>query len=425
MQVYLNLLRHNRNYARLWGASAVSLLGDWFNTIVLLALVAQVTEGSGLAVSGFLLARAVPPVIVSPIAGVLADRFNRKHLMIVADLLRASVVLSFLLVIHNPERLWLVYCLTVAQFSLTALFDPARAAIVPNLIPQKQLVQATTLDSITWSFMLAAGGIIGGAVAALIGITGALLIDAGTFIVSALLVSSIRLETQNTDRVQHKKAPSQTHMLVDGLRYAIQHPAQTVNILVKAGGHIGSTEAISTIFATQLFVMGEGGATSLGILCGASGLGAIMGPLLLNRFNDNRVKTMQRLITLGFVSIVLGWLLMGSAANLWLVAAALCLRAMGASANWTYSSVIIQKTIPDAYLGRMFALDMIAYQLMATLSTALTGVLIDLVGPADIRLLALGFGIAALLPLGLWQLAMRHPSLRDTSQPIPGVAGTD
>jgi MFS family permease len=107
MNAYWQLVRRNPGYARLWLAAAVSLLGDWFNTIVLLALVSRFTEGSGVAISVFLLARTVPPLLIGPYAGVLADRFNRKYLMIAADLLRAAVVLGFLAATRIPTPdLW-------------------------------------------------------------------------------------------------------------------------------------------------------------------------------------------------------------------------------------------------------------------------------------------------------------------------------
>ena len=97
MGLYIRLLRNNRDYTKLWLAGAVSQMGDWFNVIVLLSLVSKYTNGSGLAVSLFLLARIIPPLLVTPYAGVLADRLNRKTILIVTDVLRTVIVLMFLL----------------------------------------------------------------------------------------------------------------------------------------------------------------------------------------------------------------------------------------------------------------------------------------------------------------------------------------
>src|SRR5258706_9694825 len=119
--MYTELLRKNPSYLRLWMAQAVSLLGDWFTTIALSALVAHYTNGSGVAVSLLLLSRIIPQLAVGPLAGVLVDRLNRKHLLIFSDMLRTGIVLMFL-TITGPDRLWLIYILSALQFSLSALF---------------------------------------------------------------------------------------------------------------------------------------------------------------------------------------------------------------------------------------------------------------------------------------------------------------
>ncbi len=123
MQQYLRILSAYPDFRRLWLANVISLTGDWFNTIVMSALVVRYSPGSeGTAISLLLLARFVPPMIISPMAGVLIDNLNRKHLLIASNLLRALVVLSFLLVIENPALLWVVYLLNIVQFILGAVF---------------------------------------------------------------------------------------------------------------------------------------------------------------------------------------------------------------------------------------------------------------------------------------------------------------
>lgn len=144
MAGYIQLLRKNPNFAWLWYAQVISLAGDWFNTIVLLALVAEYSGNSGLAVSGFLLARFAPPMLVSPFTGVLVDRFDRKRLLIMSDVARALIVLLYLVVLaQGASALWLLYVLTVLQFGFSGLFEPGRNAILPSLLPQHDLVDAT------------------------------------------------------------------------------------------------------------------------------------------------------------------------------------------------------------------------------------------------------------------------------------------
>src|SRR5918911_3714236 len=129
---YLELLRTNRNFRQLWLGQVVSQMGDWFDTIALYTIVLNLT-GSGRAVGLVLVARFVPSFIVGPLSGVVADRFSRRTIMIVSDLLRAAVVLGFLFV-RRADQMWLVYTLTVLQLIFSTFFEPAKTAAIPSLV---------------------------------------------------------------------------------------------------------------------------------------------------------------------------------------------------------------------------------------------------------------------------------------------------
>lgn len=407
MQPYIKLMVNNRDYSKLWLASAVSQMGDWFNVIVLLALVSEYSGGSGLAVSFFMLARIIPPLLITPYAGVLADRLNRKTIMIVTDILRAIIVLLFLFA-TGSENLGLIYMLTVAQFSMSAIHDPAKSAILPNLVKRDDIIVANTIGSITWSSMLALGALVGGIVAGALGVTVALLIDALTYLIAAILTHGIGGYTHNPSvkpTVKQQK-PSQ---ILEGIRYAKARPQVAITLLVKAGGSLGSTDTIMTLFATQIFVtMHSSGEASLGLLYGATGVGAVFGPLLLNRFHDGTPRRMQQAILIGFGLIVGGWALLSQATALWLVAFGLGFRAMGGSANWTYSSAMLQQTVADDYMGRMFSLEILIMQIVAVISTVGTGLLVDLLGVDQIHTVTFIIAGLNLIPLASWWWLTTH-----------------
>src|SRR5574339_1105064 len=153
MSNYLSFLRLRSRFRALWLAQVISLTGDWFNTIASVIIVNRYSA-SGLALGGLFIARALPPFLLGPMAGVIADRFDRRKVLVLSDVLRAVIVLGFLLV-DRPERLWLLYVLTVLQFSVSTFFEQARAALVPALVEDAELLTANTLSSITWSAMLA------------------------------------------------------------------------------------------------------------------------------------------------------------------------------------------------------------------------------------------------------------------------------
>ena len=399
---YVRLLQENREFAKLWASQVVSLIGDWFSLVALAALIAAYTRGTdyeGFAVSGYLLARLIPPVIVSFFGGVLIDRFNRKWIMAASDVGRGIVVL-LLLFANDPSLLWLIYLLTILQFGLSAVFEPARNAIMPSLLRPEDLVLGNTLSSVTWSVMLAAGAILGGVVASAFGITVALIVDALTFFISGLIV--MQINPTYAPKAKHDDEVNEDRSFWEGIRYLRQRPQAQAAIIVKTINHIGSIDTIMILLATSMFVVGTDGTISLAVLWFAFGIGAILGPFVLNRFTDNSPSSLRRLIIIGFVTVTIGWLAVGFAPNLWLLALAVGVRAIGGSINWTYSSVLVQKCVDDEYLGRMFSLDMMGFQLFSGISVLVTGLVIDSVGTEFLQQIAIGTGILTIPSLLLW-----------------------
>ncbi|MGH9902669.1 MAG: MFS transporter, partial [Pyrinomonadaceae bacterium] len=216
---YVELLRRNRNFRQLWLGQVVSQLGDWFDTIAVYTLVLQLT-GSGRAVGLVLVARFLPSVVIGPLSGVVADRFDRRTIMIASDLLRAVVVLGFLFV-RRPDQMWLVYALTVIQLALSTFFEPAKTAAIPSIVSARELVPAATIASVTWSAMLTLGAAIGGVVAGTFGTDAAFVIDSLTYLVSAALVARVRLPRRarrEKGRLTLGKALGITDT-IEGMRY--------------------------------------------------------------------------------------------------------------------------------------------------------------------------------------------------------------
>jgi MFS family permease len=345
-----------------------------------------------------------------PLTGVIADRLNRKHLLIASDLARALIVMGYLVAMATGS-LALVYALVIAQSALMALFDPAKSALLPGVVPPQDLVRANTLESITWSAMLALGAMAGGLVAGAFGTTTALLFDAATFVISALLISGITL-TQAVHRAPATTGGGQGRGFRAGLRYARGRPGILTTLFVKAGSAFASTETLLTVVASALFVQaGVNQEARLGLLYAMVGIGAVAGPLLFNRWNTGTIHRMRWLILLGFLIEVAGWLLLGASTALLLVGVAFLVRSMGSSVNWTYSSVILQKSTEPEYLGRVFSLDFLVFQAMAATGTLFTGLLIDGLGPERFTTIALIFAVLAVLPVLAWGMVLRRQSV--------------
>lgn len=425
---YIRLLRSNTDFTKLWAAQVISLLGDWFNTIVISALIVVYTDGTsyqGVAVSGYLIARLIPPLLMRPWTGVLADRFDRKRLLIISDVLRSFAVIGLLFATQGREYLPLIYIFIVIQFLVSSIFEPARNAIMPSVLYRDQLVLGNTLSSITWSAMLAIGAIIGGIVAELFGTQVALLIDALTFLVSAGIVMTLIVpETPRSEIGQEARVvvDKSKRTFMEGMGYLMKHPATAAAIFVKAGLSIGSVDAVLIIYGTKIFVMGEQGTTSMAIFWAAFGIGAVIGPIITNRFHDGSVRKLRYLVTVGFIMVVFGWLFWGLAVSFELAILAVILRAMGGSVNWAYSSIIIQKIVPDEYLGRMFSLDFAGFEFVQGISAITIGLLIDSVGSQNIQVIVMGTAFFALPPLFIWMWAVKKLEHLESQNIIPTVS---
>jgi MFS family permease len=413
MQQYLILLRARPQFCKLWIAAVVSFAGDWFNTIASIILVTRYTD-STVAVGALFVARSLPPFLLSPIAGVIADRFSRKMVLITTDILRFFIVLGFLFV-NEPKDAWLIYALTISQFVVSSFFEPARAAILPGLVQgSTELITANTLSSITWSAMLTLGAAMGGLVAGFFGVPTALIIDAASFLLSAYFIWSVQTVPLGTSVGDEETGWQE---MIDGYRYVRQHRRTALTATVKAFTQIGSPDIMIAVYAAHIFPLGEDGALALGLLYAAAGFGAISGPLIANLFTDGTTRLLQNSISVAFVVVGLGWLLFGWAPSLPIALFAMWLRHTGGSTNWTYSTVLLQVRVPDKYLGRVFAFDFALFTLSMAVSVWLSGLLMDNLG-LEPRTLSYMLAVGSVLPLLPWILLTRTDPLRHAAAEV-------
>ena len=124
-------------------------MGDWFDTIAVYTIALRLT-GSSRSVALIMVARFLPTVVLGPGAGVIADRFSRRSIMIASDIMRAIVVLGFLFV-RRPDQMWLVYVLTVFQLAFSTFFEPAKTAAIPSIVSDRELVPANAIETALWA----------------------------------------------------------------------------------------------------------------------------------------------------------------------------------------------------------------------------------------------------------------------------------
>ncbi len=405
---YLELLRGNRDFRLLWLGQVVSQLGDWFNTIALYALVLEVTGGSGRAIGLVLVTRFLPTVVLGPFAGVIADRFDRRTVIILSDLARALVVLGFLF-IRRPEQLWMVYALSVLQLSLSTFFEPARSAALPSVVSDRELVTANTISSITWSAMLTLGAAVGGLIAGWFGLRAAFILDSLSYLASAALIASLRLPKREP-REKQKLTLSRALGVADtleGFRYVRTRPRVLALMMVKpAWGVGGGILTLLTVFGERIFSVGGRAAGGIGVLFAARGIGTAVGPLVTRRLAGETRSRMQKAIGVSFIIAGAFYAAFGVATNFPLALLLLAVAHMGGSMLWVSSTTLLQTAVEDAFRGRVFAAEMMLLTLMLALSNYATGEALDRFGLSP-RLVTFAIGIFFMLPGVVWLLTER------------------
>lgn len=375
---YMELLRSNGNFRLLWLGQVVSQLGDWFNTIAVYTLIINLT-GSKSALGLLLVTRFLPTIFLAPLAGVVADRFNRRTLMIASDVLRALVVLGFLF-IRRPEQLWMVYALTVLQLALSSFFEPAKSASVPSVVSARELLPANAIASVTWSAMLTLGAAVGGVVTGSFGTDAAFIIDSFSYLLSAVFIFRLRLPKRPPrpkTRLTLAKALGIADMRA-GLSYVRTRPRILALMLVKPSwGLGGGILTLLAVFGESVFRMGDNAARGIGVLYAARGVGTGLGPLIARRLGGESKRSMETIIGLSFFVGGTFYMAFGASTNFLLALLFLGLAHMGGSVLWVYSTTLLQGAVVDEFRGRVFAAELALITATLALSNFLTGEALD------------------------------------------------
>jgi len=410
---YLRLVRGNRNFRRLWLAQIVSEIGDWFYTLSIYTLLLQLT-GRASSVALALVLQVLPQTLVGPTAGVVNDRLRRKHVMIAADLVRVVVVLAMLLV-RSRSMVWLVYPLLLAETIMAAFFEPARSSVIPNIAAKGEVLIANTLSSATWSVNLLIGASVGGLVAAFFGRDAVFILNALSFLASAVLLAGMRFAEPHAEAA----APLRPRDLVDfspvleGIRYIRNQRTLLPTVFAKAGElMIGPSWVIFTVMGAHEFAVhwrnvdaARGAMLGMSILLGGRGLGALVGPLISARWAGRSDRRLQLGILFGYLTIAVGYGTLGFSRTVWMAAACAMLAHMGGSTVWVFSTTLLQLHTDDRFRGRVFSADLGFSMLTIAAGAYLCGRLLD--ARVTARTVATYTGLVMLIPAALWALAMR------------------
>jgi MFS family permease len=396
------LLTRNPQFRRLWIAQVVSQLGDWFNAVAVYALLLDLT-GSATLVAVMMIVQLLPIALVSPLAGAVVDRMSRRTLMIAADLARA-VLFAGLVFVRSADDIWLAFLLVTFGVIATAFFEPARTAMLPDVVPREHLITANALSAATWAVMLAIGASVGGAITVLVGRNAAFICNGLSFLASAAALRGLHVhETHHIGDAATKDV-----RVRDGLRYVRNHPSTMALLSIKGVWAIaGGMMLLLTVFGQRVFAAphADTAARGIGVLFAARGVGAICGALVARGVQGFDARRLRNLMPWGYGLAAVGYLVLAAAPTLTIAALAVVWAHLFGTMLWVVSTVLLQLTVEARVRGRIFALELALHTFVSAAAILLTGIGLDRLNLPP-RTLATGIGAFFLLPAIGWGAAL-------------------
>jgi MFS family permease len=369
---YLDLVRYNHNYRKLWLSQVVSNFGDWFGLLAVYALIVDYSD-SELVLGALIVVKMISFALFSPLAGYISDRYDRRTLMIACDLFRAIVVLGFLF-IGAPGMLWMAFALTALQMMGSAVFEPAKSSSIPNVTSGEELVYANILSNMSWSVIFTTGMGIGGLATAYFGRDAVFVTNALTYVISAWFIFSAAIPHLR-DSVQMEALSNPFRGIKDGLGYLFNSPHILRPSLAKGSFSImlGGLVYLLILLSEDVLLMGSVG---IGLLYSCRGLGTAVGPVMIRVFFKDESNWIR---ATGFAMIIAGgaYIVVGMSGILPVMLIFVFLAHCGSGANWVMSTVLIQKRAPDAFRGRIFSSEWLWLTVCESVSVVIAAVLLE------------------------------------------------
>ena len=399
----MNILTHyakiiaNRTYFPLWLGQLVSNFGDTVNYIALVVLVYKLT-GSGLAVSITVVFEIIPVLLLAPIAGVIIDRFPRKAILILSDLIRAALALTLVF----ADSVWQVYIVATLLTAASVFFNPTLQAIIPNVVDKASLL---TANSVSWTtgrlVQIIASAIAGGLIAA-IGTGPAFGVNALSFLFSAYMISrlSIPPHVGQIERANKRGLDGWLNDAKDGFNYVRNDRFLSRLLILQALASfaVGATGALLVVLAERHLQLPPEGFAWLLL---AIGVGALLGPIFLGSFTQNYRNI--RLLFVPYIIRGIGDILIAVVTPLPLAMLILFVYGLNTSTGMVIYNSLMQSQVPEQVRGRVFTLMDVVWNLMRLISLGIGGILVDFWGVQTVYYiggtLLLGAGVFGLLLL--------------------------
>ena len=374
---YIEFFLSNKKFRRLWAASVISLLGEWFNTIALFFLILEYS-GSEFLLGVLFSVRMALFAISQPINGLLADRISRKKLMLWANLMQVFLALSFLMV-DGKEDMWWLIAVSGLMMLLHGVYVTAERAALPNIVDETDLITANAIDSASWSTALCIGAMLGGITVSIWGTDMAFIIDSYTFLISSLLLIPLTFEQKFDESTQGPFVKTALSNIKTGWS-RIYHDKKLLRIVFAKSSWNLAGAGLAGVFLVLAggSLTGYGAAFGFGLFFFARGIGTGIGPLMARALFKDKSRWPSVIGILVSISGVF-YLLVGLTLEIYLpLTVCLIILAHAASGgNWVLSTVLTQMWVEDEIRGRVFSIDMLILGSTAALSTSVAGFLVE------------------------------------------------
>jgi MFS family permease len=407
------------NFRNLWIGQTISQIGDGLTNLAVLIVINSLT-GSTAAVATMTIAIALPQLLFGLLAGVFVDRWDRKRIMIVSDVLRGVMVLGFILV-RRPEDVWFFYVIGFLQAAVGTFFDPAKSALMPAIVERDSLLSANALSQTTRVIT----GVIGFALAGvLVGAFGnawpAFSLDALTFFVSALFIARISAPHQAPVAAKNSSAREVFVDLKDGLQYLFGQQLLAGAVMTFAVTMLG-LGAVNVLFVPFLVNLLEVRTEALGIVEAAQVAGMIVGSGLVAALAARLKPALIIVVGVGLVGLLIAFI--GAAVTLWMVLVGLFFVGLFITPVQAAASTLLQAHVSADKRGRVSSVMNTVITLASVISMALAGVLGDTIGVRQVFYLA---GLVAIVAAFVAAALMREPTAtRSTARPTAPSAQAD
>ncbi len=374
LQKYITLITKNKDFQKLFAARLITLGGDWLLTVPLLGIIYDLTDNPFIT-SLVLVVQSAPLFLLGSFGGYLADRFDRKKVLAISEFLSGIVVLLILYAVTTENVVFILFSfgmLSVVGFS----YMPTSDAALPNVVKKENLAEANVIFFSSWGIMAGLGAGLGGYLTTIVSRNMLFTIDFLSFLISALIVFSIKknlsekvIQDVNKEEISYK----------DGLKYASSRKEIFSLIITKATFSISASGLLSmfTILSYDIYQAGDYGT---GLMFGARGIGALVGPIVIRYFFGSSDGRLLNTIGITIMAWGLFYFFIPFTLSLYLTVLLLFLGHAGGGSQWAFSTYGLQVLTPDKLRGRIAGIDYSLYFFMNTISTLMIGYLASVYG---------------------------------------------